>query len=166
MGEKDYYKILGVNENATSNEIKKAYHDLAYKYHPDRPTGDEKKFKEINEAYQVLSDSEKRKQYDFMRKYGYAGSSSSRSRGADFDFNFGFPFSFGLDDILSEIFSQMSGSSRSSRTYSSPKQSISYNYFGPKGVKLNIEIENINGINPKLKRIIDEFAQKFFGEIK
>jgi len=101
-----------------------------------------------------------------MRKYGYAGSSSSRSRGADFDFNFGFPFSFGLDDILSEIFSQMSGSSRSSRTYSSPKQSISYNYFGPKGVKLNIEIENINGINPKLKRIIDEFAQKFFGEIK
>ena len=62
---KDYYKILGVSENATQYEIKQAYKKLAMKYHPDRNPGDkqaEEKFKEINEAYSVLSDPEKRKQ--------------------------------------------------------------------------------------------------------
>ncbi len=64
---KDYYKILGVSRNATSEEIKKAYRKLAAKYHPDRNKGNpqaEEKFKEINEAYQVLKDEEKRKWYD------------------------------------------------------------------------------------------------------
>jgi len=60
---KDYYKILGINKNATEEEIKKAFRRLAHKYHPDKG-GDEKKFKEINEAYQVLSNKEKRSQYD------------------------------------------------------------------------------------------------------
>jgi len=55
---KDYYKILGVDQSASSDEIKKAYYRLAHKYHPDKG-GDEKKFKEINEAYQVLSDKKK-----------------------------------------------------------------------------------------------------------
>ncbi len=61
---KDYYKILGVNKNASKEEIKRAYRELAQKYHPDKKGGDEKKFKEINEAYQVLSDDNKRAQYD------------------------------------------------------------------------------------------------------
>jgi DnaJ-class molecular chaperone len=60
---KDYYQILGVSRDASPEEIKKAYYKLAHKYHPDKG-GDEKKFKEINEAYQVLSDKEKRAQYD------------------------------------------------------------------------------------------------------
>jgi len=60
---KDYYKILGVSRNASQTEIRKAYHKLAHKYHPDKG-GEEKKFKEINEAYQVLSDKKKRSQYD------------------------------------------------------------------------------------------------------
>ena len=64
---KDYYKILGVPEDAAEEEIKKAYRRLAHKYHPDKG-GDVKKFKEINEAYQVLSDKEKRRQYDMARK--------------------------------------------------------------------------------------------------
>jgi molecular chaperone DnaJ len=61
---KDYYKILEVNRNASGEEIKKAYRRLAHRYHPDKAGGDEKKFKEINEAYQVLSDNKKRMQYD------------------------------------------------------------------------------------------------------
>jgi len=59
----DYYEILGVTKSASQDEIKKAFHKLAHKYHPDKG-GDEKKFKEINEAYQVLSDQNKRAQYD------------------------------------------------------------------------------------------------------
>ncbi len=61
---KDYYHILGVTKTATEEEIKKAYRKLAHQYHPDKSGGDEKKFKEINEAYQVLSDKSKRAQYD------------------------------------------------------------------------------------------------------
>jgi len=61
---KDYYKILGVNKDASKEEIKRAYRELAQKYHPDKKGGDEKRFKEINEAYQVLSDDNKRAQYD------------------------------------------------------------------------------------------------------
>jgi molecular chaperone DnaJ len=60
----DYYKILGIDRKSSSEEIKKAYRKLAHKYHPDKSGGDEKKFKEINEAYQVLSNADKRKQYD------------------------------------------------------------------------------------------------------
>jgi len=60
---RDYYQILGVSRDASPEEIKKAYYKLAHKYHPDKG-GEEKKFKEINEAYQVLSDKEKRAQYD------------------------------------------------------------------------------------------------------
>ncbi|PLX20916.1 molecular chaperone DnaJ [Candidatus Parcubacteria bacterium] len=61
---KDYYKILGVEKNANADELKKAFRKKAHEYHPDKKTGDEAKFKEINEAYQVLSDPKKRSQYD------------------------------------------------------------------------------------------------------
>jgi len=61
---KDYYELLGINKNASSEEIKRAFRKLAHKHHPDKSTGDEKKFKEINEAYQVLSNQQKRQQYD------------------------------------------------------------------------------------------------------
>jgi len=74
MNQKDYYAILGVGRNATESEIKKAYRKLAMKYHPDRNPGKEKeaneRFKQINEAYEVLGDPEKRKQYDMFGKAG------------------------------------------------------------------------------------------------
>ncbi|MBU2028331.1 DnaJ domain-containing protein, partial [Patescibacteria group bacterium] len=60
----DYYKILGVSKGATDDEIKKAYRKMAHQHHPDKSGGNEAKFKEINEAYQVLSDKTKRSQYD------------------------------------------------------------------------------------------------------
>ncbi len=81
MGYKDYYAILGVPRDATQEEIKRAYRKLALKYHPDRNPGNkeaEEKFKEISEAYEVLSDPEKRAIYD---SYGYSGLKSSGYRG-------------------------------------------------------------------------------------
>ncbi|MEJ2503101.1 MAG: DnaJ domain-containing protein, partial [Gemmatimonadota bacterium] len=70
---KDYYQILGVSEKADASEIKKAYRKLAKQYHPDANQNDPKaadRFKEIGEAYAVLSDAEKRRQYDQMRRMG------------------------------------------------------------------------------------------------
>ena len=71
-GKKDYYELLGVGRNARDEELKKAYRQLALKYHPDRNPGDkqaEEKFKEVSEAYGVLTDSGKRAQYD---RFGHA----------------------------------------------------------------------------------------------
>ncbi len=75
---KDYYKILGVNKDATPEEIKKAFRKLAHQHHPDKTGGDEKKFKEINEAYQVLGNEDKRRKYDqfgadFAQQGGFGG---------------------------------------------------------------------------------------------
>ncbi|RFS22777.1 J domain-containing protein [Chitinophaga silvatica] len=89
MDVKDYYKILGVEKSATSEQIKKAYRKLAVKYHPDKNPNDkaaEEKFKEINEAYEVLSDEEKRKKYDqFGENYKYYEQHGGRPE--DFDWS-------------------------------------------------------------------------------
>ena len=90
---KDLYKTLGVSENASKDEIRKAFRKLAVKYHPDRTKGDKKaeeRFKEINEAYQVLSNEEKRKQYDYMRNnpFGAAFGAGAGARGGAQSFRF------------------------------------------------------------------------------
>jgi molecular chaperone DnaJ len=83
----DYYELLGISKSASQDEIKKAFHKLAHKYHPDKG-GDEKKFKEINEAYQVLSDTQKRQQYDqFGKTFDQAGAGGQGFNGQGFDFN-------------------------------------------------------------------------------
>ncbi|MDP3725047.1 MAG: J domain-containing protein [Nanoarchaeota archaeon] len=82
----DYYEILGVSKNASEEEIKKSYRGLAHKYHPDKKGGDEKKFKEVNEAYQVLKDKDKRAGYD---RFGKAFERGAPGGGAGFEWNVG-----------------------------------------------------------------------------
>jgi molecular chaperone DnaJ len=108
---KDYYQILGLEKSATDEEIKKAFRKLAHKYHPDKPDGDEKKFKEVNEAYSVLSDKNKRAQYDSFGQAGSAdGFSGSGFGGFDFSDFAGGGASFGGFDF-SDIFSAFTGGS-------------------------------------------------------
>ena len=70
MAKRDYYEVLGISKNASEDEVKKAFRKLAVKYHPDKEGGSEEKFKEINEAYEVLKDKQKRQRYD---QFGHAG---------------------------------------------------------------------------------------------
>ncbi|MBZ7987059.1 DnaJ domain-containing protein [Campylobacter canadensis] len=102
---KDYYEILGVKKNASAEAIKKAYRTLARKYHPDvnKEKNAEEKFKEITEAYEVLSDEKKRKMYDMG---GFSGfNSSSFNAGADFDINDIFGSFFGNKSSFNSSFS-------------------------------------------------------------
>jgi molecular chaperone DnaJ len=127
---KDYYKTLGVSENASADDIKKSFRKLAMKYHPDRNKADkaaENRFKEISEAYDILSDQKKRQQYDTMRKYGaFAGSGGfNPNQAGGFDFSgFGNGGSFRAEDLgfgsFADIFSSIFGGedifSRAGRT--------------------------------------------------
>ncbi len=121
---KDYYNILGVAENASKADVKKAFRGLAKKYHPDRNQGDktaEAKFKDISEAYDILNDEKKRQQYDMMRKYGgsFAGGpggfgGQGGPGGSGFDFSNMGNGSFRQEDLggfgsFADIFSSIFG---------------------------------------------------------
>ncbi len=125
---KDYYKILGVEKGASKDEIKKAFYKLAHKYHPDKKDGNEAKFKEVNEAYQTLSDDSKRSKYDQfgsgfenMGGQGYGGNGQGGFEGFDFSgfsngggADFGSSFDMGnLNDIFSDFFTGGMGGGRS-----------------------------------------------------
>lgn len=83
---KDYYSVLGVPKTASKDDIKKAFRKLAHQYHPDKKGGDESRFKEVNEAYSILSDDNKRAQYDAGGPSGFQGGFGGQG-GAGFDFN-------------------------------------------------------------------------------
>ncbi len=111
MTKRDYYEILGVSKAASPDEIKKAYRRLAVQYHPDKQGGDEAKFKEINEAYEVLRDSSKRQRYDQFGHAGVGGNGAGAGspfegfggQGQNIHFDFG---DLGLGDIFSSFFGQ------------------------------------------------------------
>ena len=108
---RDYYEVLGVDKNADEDTLKHAYRQLAKKYHPDMNPGDaeaERKFKEASEAYAVLSDPEKRRQYDQFGHAAFDGTGGAGGFG-------GFDFSGDMGDIFGDIFGDLFGGGRSSR---------------------------------------------------
>ena len=110
MAKQDFYDILGVSKSADADELKRAYRKLAMQFHPDRNAGDktaEQKFKDINEAYDVLKDDQKRAAYD---RFGHAAFENG-SRGPG-DFGFAGGFSGGFADIFEEMFGAMGGGRR------------------------------------------------------
>lgn len=112
---RNYYEILGIDKQASKDDIKKAFHKLAHKYHPDKKGGDAGKFKEVSEAYSILSDDKKRAEYD---SYGrtFAGGGGNRGGGSpfsDFDFSQYTGNSQGFEDInFGDIFSDFFGGTR------------------------------------------------------
>ncbi|MBU0570950.1 MAG: DnaJ domain-containing protein [Candidatus Omnitrophica bacterium] len=145
MSEKDYYKVLGVAENASQDEIKKAYRKLAVKYHPDKNPGNkraEEHFKKVTEAYYSLGDEKRRAEYDNLRKTGaYTGNYSS-SQGFDYsDFarNFstgshGFSSGSVFDGIFENLFSGRSSAAGNTHTY----------YYSPGGRQAHSGYENVD----------------------
>ena len=114
MAKRDYYEILGIGKNASADEIKKAFRRKAVELHPDKQGGDEAKFKEVNEAYEVLKDTGKRQRYDQFGHAGVGGSAASDGgnpfgggfNGQNVNFDFG---DMGLGDIFGSFFGGQSG---------------------------------------------------------
>ena len=131
---KDLYEILGISRDATEDEIKKAFRQQARKYHPDNnETGSEEQFKEINQAYEILSDPQKRNIYD---QYGLSGLKNAYGNSEAFNFGFG---------DLSDIFSQFFGEQRVHRATSGPERGLDLRY--------ELEIEFLEAINGCTKQI-------------
>ncbi len=152
MAEKrDYYEVLGVGKNASADEVKKAFRRKAIELHPDKQGGDEAKFKEVNEAYEVLKDPSKKQRYDQFGHAGVGGSASSNPyeayggfNGQNVNFDFG---DLGLGDIFSSFFGggqQSSGRQRQARGHDvETRIEITFEQavFGTE-VDLNLQLED------------------------
>ena len=152
MASRDYYEVLGVSKTASEDEIKKAFRKLAVKYHPDKEGGDEGKFKEVNEAYEVLKDQQKRQRYDQFGHAGVGGASGGGQAGNPFEgFDFGgqgmqFDFGGGLGDIFGQFFGGAAQTDRSPRRGRDVETRVTLTFeeavFGvEKTIKLNLEDE-------------------------
>lgn len=148
---RDYYEVLGVDRNADDATLKKAYRALAKKYHPDMNPGDaeaEKKFKEASEAYAVLSDPDKRRQYDQFGHAAFDGASGGGSGFGGFDFN-----SSDFGDIFGDIFGDLfgGGARRSGRANSGPMKGANIR----KGVRITFE-EAVFGCEKELEVVLKD----------
>ncbi len=142
---KDYYEVLGVPRNASPDHIRKAYHRLAHKFHPDKG-GDEKKFKEINEAYQILSNKNKKEQYDRFGRVFDENGFNQEANGFDFgfgNFNQDESFNFDLGD-LGDMFEGMFGFGGRSRKEDTKRG---------EDIQIDIEISLEDTLNPQEKEI-------------
>src|ERR1700739_702686 len=122
MAKQDFYEILGVNKSANADELKRAYRQKAMQYHPDRNAGDataEQKFKDINEAYDILKDDQKRAAYD---RFGHAAFEQGGGRGPG-----DFGFSGGFADIFDEMFGEFMGGGRRGQGGPSRGSDLRYN---------------------------------------
>lgn len=143
---RDYYEVLGVSKSATDDDIKKAYRQLAKKYHPDANPGDkeaEAKFKEASEAYAVLSDADKRRQYD---QFGHSAFDGGAGGAGGFDFS-----SMDMGDIFGDIFGDLFGGGRSRRTSNGPMK-------GPNvrtGIRITFQ-EAVTGVEKELELNLKE----------
>ena len=148
---RDYYEVLGVDRNADDAALKKAYRVLAKKYHPDMNPGDkeaEKKFKEASEAYAVLSDAEKRRQYDQFGQAAFEGGAGGAGGGfGGFDFN-GADFGDIFGDIFGDLFG---GGRRGGRAGNGPMQGANIR----KGVRITFE-EAVFGCEKELEVVIKD----------
>ena len=153
MSKRDYYEILGVSKDASADELKKAFRKAAVKHHPDKEGGDEVKFKEASEAYDVLKDSQKRQRYDQFGHAGVGGSSGGGAGGNPFE-GFGgggqgFEFNFGGDGGLGDIFGQFFGG----------QQQHSQGPMRGRDVETTIQLtfeEAVFGVERELKLVMDD----------
>ena len=151
---RDYYEVLGVNKNATENEIKRAYRKVAKKYHPDMNPGDknaEEKFKEASEAYEVLSDPDKRARYD---QFGHAAFEQGGGGAGGFG---GFDFGSGdMGDIFGDIFGDFfGGGSRSNARRNGPRQGANLRA----AVRITFD-EAIRGVDKELEITLKEYEEQ------
>ena len=154
MAKQDYYDVLGVSKTASADDLKKAYRKLAMQYHPDQNANNkqaEEKFKELNEAYEILKDDQKRAAYDRMGHAAFdpanGGFGGGAGRAGGFDFNFGGGRA-GFSDIFEEVFSDFMGNGRRGAESNTPR--------GQRGsdrrYDVNISLEEaFHGLQKKVK---------------